>query len=134
MKLMALARNFVSRSPERARTNRFRRVSSHSTVAAKFVLALVLGMFAFAALADHQQRVCNTYELFSGVLVNQYREKLVDTQMKDNGGRYEIWKSDNGSWTLLEIMPDQILACVLGTGVMDPHTPKELMQRQAFNA
>ena len=102
-------------------------------IGSKLVLALILGMFAFAALAAHQPKVCNLYEVFTQELTERYQEQLVEARQADHSGRYEIWKSaETGSWTVLEIFPDNISACVLGTGTVDPHTPDELMQRQAL--
>ena len=121
-----------------ARTKRSRYRSSlrkkytHSTVATKVALALILTMFAFAALAAHQPKVCNLYEVFTQVMTERYQEQLVEARKADHGGRYEIWKSaETGSWTVIEIFPDGITACILGTGNVDPHTSDELMQRQA---
>lgn len=89
--------------------------------------------FSQVAFAGHQQPVCNTYEFFAGVLIDQYGEQLVDTQKKNQGGRYEIWKNaGSGTWTLLEIMPDTIRTCVIGSGRIDPHSPDDLMQRNVF--
>ena len=99
----------------------------------KVTLALILGMFSFAALAEHQAKACNLYEFFTQVLTERYREQLIEAQKAPHGGRYEIWRSvETGSWTVLEIFPDNMRACVLGTGNVDPHTPDELIQQQAF--
>ena len=100
----------------------------------KIVLALILLMFsASMALAEHQPRVCNLYEIFVGVIAERYGEQLIEARKADHGGRYEIWKSEEtGTWTLIEIMPDNVKACILGSGVTDPHTPDELMQRNAY--
>ena len=99
----------------------------------KLVLALILAMFSFAALAAHQPKACNLYEVFTQVLTEQYQEQLIEARKAPHSGRYEIWKSEEtGSWTVIEIFPDNLRACILGTGNVDPHTPDELMQRQAF--
>lgn len=109
----------------------------------KFILALMLSVFAFAALAhamnenivraQHQPKSCNLYEVFANVLANQYGETLIDAKKNDRGGRYEIWHSENThTWTLMEIMPDGMNACIIGSGIMESHTPDELMQRQAL--
>ena len=101
----------------------------------KLVLAFILLMFSSAmVLGAHQPRVCNLYEFFVNVLINQYGETLIDARKTEHDGRYEIWKSEEtGSWTVIEVMPDRINACVLGTGTTDPHTPDELMQRNAYD-
>ena len=104
----------------------------------KFVLAIIFSMFSFAALAEHQKRVCNVYEFWTNILINSYGEQLIDARPSYPGGRYEIWKSaETGSWTVLEVMPDNMRACVIGTGIIGRHIPDELMkmpepQRQAY--
>ena len=110
----------------------------------KLILVLAVGILmlmagyamAYHPVAQpvtHQQRVCNLYEIFVGIIINQYGEKLVDAKKSPEGGRYEIWRSeDTGSWTLIEIMPNNMRACILETGVGHSDIPNELMQRQAF--
>ena len=81
----------------------------------------------------HQQRTCNLYEVFVGIITNQYDEELVDAKKSPEGGRYEIWRSeDTGSWTLIEIMPDNTRACILSTGIGHSDMTDEFMQRNAF--
>ena len=109
----------------------------------RIVLALILLMFAsvsffmsaafahpHAEAVAHQERICNLYEVFENVLVNQYDEQLIDARKAEHGGRYEIWKSaERGPWTVIEVMPNGVDACVLGSGATDPHTPDELFQQ-----
>ena len=106
------------------------------SMANKLVLALIFGMFvlfAFAARAEHQPRACDLYEVFARELTERYQEQLVEARKAPHDGRYEIWKSaETGSWTVIEIFPDGIIACILSTGNVDSHTPDELMQRNAL--
>ena len=105
-------------------------------------VGLVWGFSQIALSADRlpqpvadQERVCNIYEFLTDILINTYNEQLVDARPTEEGGRYEVWKSKEiGSWTLLEVMPNGINTCVLGTGMVSPDTPDELMQRNAFSA
>ena len=99
----------------------------------KFVLAFILFMFSFAALADHQPRICDLYSIMTGKLVNDYDEQLVDARKTPDGGRYEIWKStETGTWSVLEVTPTGEVVCLIGSGVVDRHTPDELMQRNGI--
>ena len=108
----------------------------------KIVLAFILILFSSAMVlarphleaVAHQQKACGLYEVFVGIIANNYGEQLVEARKSSkDGGRYEIWKSDEtGTWTVIEIMPNRIDACILGTGTANPHTPDELMQRNAY--
>ena len=126
--MKSIARTKLSRYP-----SSLRKKCPHGTVATKVALASILAMFAFAALAAHQPKVCNLYEVFTQGMIERYQEQLVEARKAPHGGRYEIWKSaETGSWTVIEIFPDGITACILSTGNVDSHTPDELMQRNAL--
>lgn len=98
------------------------------------IVGLLWGFFQVSANAAHQERVCNLYELLTDIIANQYDESLIDARKTELGGRYEIWRSEEtGSWTVMEVMPNGVHACILGTGVGHADMPNELMQRNAYD-
>ncbi len=101
----------------------------------KLLFALVLLLAPSVAVAEHQTPACGSYEIFKSYMIGQFGEELDSAKKAPDGGRYEIWRnSETGTWTVLRIMHDNQLACVIGTGAIDLHTPEELMQRNAFSA
>ena len=97
----------------------------------KLVLALILGMFAFAALARNQPPECIPYTIMANALV-EYEEQLFEARVHQKNSRIEVWKSEDiGSWTVLAV--DQYgMSCILGFGHLNTNLPKNILKFHEF--
>lgn len=54
-------------------------------------------------------------DFFAGFLAEQYSEHLFNVEMQD-GLLYELYVSEEGSWTLVKVQPETYFACFVEAG------------------
>lgn len=79
------------------------------------IAAAVLVALAPAASGAQELRVCSTRDVIVDKLQTQFKEKRQSYGLQQHAGVYEVFASDEGSWTIIVTAPSG-MTCVIAAG------------------